>query len=89
MSSTKETCASRVGLAAVLAVLCLGLGACASSPSASRSSTLDDNRTVTYKQLHSLMVRLAEEPAGGPVGDNVAVASLAQPQASGSLATNP
>jgi PBP1b-binding outer membrane lipoprotein LpoB len=58
-SSNPRALVNRLTAAALLAGAALLLGACSTAPAAQ----VPLEKTVTYKELHSLMVKLAHEPA--------------------------
>lgn len=67
-------------VAALLAGAALLLGACSTAPVAAKADRPVE-KTVTYKELHSLMVKLSQEPALGTVSSGGSLTSLS----SGSL----
>ena len=78
MNSTKARALVRqTSVATLLAVAAISLCGC----STTSVSLAPEEKTVTYKELHSLMVKLASEPS--VVGSDSKVAAL--PTTSGSL----
>jgi hypothetical protein len=85
-SASSVALVRRSTLAVILAGAALLLGAC----STASVSSVPLEKTVSYKQLHGLMTKLAEEPAyGSAQHQTVALAKLSPGLGSGTtLASN-